>query len=327
MSRRPASTCAPASTSTAAAPSSPTKGTVWFSNFADQRLYRQDRGGEPRPITEAVDRRYADAIVDRDRGLLFAVREDHTDTSREAVNTIVALGLDGEREVVVVEGNDFYSDPRLSPDGTRLCWLAWNHPHLPWDGTELWVGTVAEDGSVGRLADRRRRRRGLDLPAVLVARGSPPLRLRRERLVEPLPARGGRPPQPDAAERRVRPAPVGVPPDHLRLRATEGRIACSWIDLGIGGFGVLEHGRAEEHRERLLELLLRRRRRSTTPTSSPARRLRLRPSSGSRSMATRRRSSEHRSTSRSTRPGSRRRRRSSFRPRATGPLTRSTTRR
>src|SRR5260221_23091 len=124
-------------------------GTGWSSNFADQRLHRQTRGPAPRPITEAVDRRYADAIVDRKRGLLYAVREDHTDTSQEAVNTIVAIGIDGEREVVVVEGNDFYSDPRLSPDGTRLCWLAWNHPHLPWDGTELWVGTVAEDGSVG----------------------------------------------------------------------------------------------------------------------------------------------------------------------------------
>ena len=123
-------------------------GTVWFSNFDDQRLYRQDRGAAPRPITQEVRRRYADAVVDRRRGLLFAVREDHTDSAREAVNTLVKLGLDGEGEEVVVSGADFYSNPRVSPDGSRLCWLSWDHPHLPWDGTDLWTGELGPDGTV-----------------------------------------------------------------------------------------------------------------------------------------------------------------------------------
>jgi dipeptidyl aminopeptidase/acylaminoacyl peptidase len=216
-------------------------GTVWFSNFADQRLHRQDPGADPRPITEAVDRRYADAIVDRARKLLFAVREDHTDTSREAVNTIVALGLDGEGEVVVVEGNDFYSDPRLSPDGTELCWLAWDHPNLPWDGTELWVGKVAEDGSVGssRIVG------GGGEVSIFQPSWSP------EGVLHYVSDESGywnlyR--LEDAGPRNLTPLSAEFAVPQWVFRSTtyafvgDGRIASSWIDLGVGGFGVLEHG-------------------------------------------------------------------------------------
>jgi dipeptidyl aminopeptidase/acylaminoacyl peptidase len=124
-------------------------GTVYFSNFSDQRLYRQDTGAAPRPITPEGDLRYADGVVDRRRSRLICVREDHTGAG-EAINAIVALALDGERATdVLVQGHDFYSTPRLSPDGAQLAWLAWNHPNMPWDGTELWVAPVAEDGRLG----------------------------------------------------------------------------------------------------------------------------------------------------------------------------------
>jgi dipeptidyl aminopeptidase/acylaminoacyl peptidase len=126
-------------------------GTVYFANYRDQRLYRQDPGQEPRPITPEADLRYADGVLDRRRGRIICARQDHTVTGREAVNTLVALDLSGEREAqVLVAGNDFYASPRLSPDGTRLAWLTWNHPNMPWDGTELWVGEVRADGSLGR---------------------------------------------------------------------------------------------------------------------------------------------------------------------------------
>lgn len=126
------------------------RGTVYFSNFADQRLYRQSQGSEPEPLTPATDMRYADPIVDSGRNRLVCVREDHTGGG-EAVNTIVSINLeDGEDAVVLVEGNDFYSSPRLSPDGTRLAWLTWNHPNMPWDGTEVWVGELTTDGRLGR---------------------------------------------------------------------------------------------------------------------------------------------------------------------------------
>ena len=126
------------------------RGTIYFSNFADQRVCRQIPGGEPLPLTPAVDLRYADAVVDRARRRLIGIREDHRDTTREAVNTIVALDVDeGGEGQVLVSGNDFYANPRLSPDGHRLAWLTWNHPNMPWDGCELWVAPVAEDGSLG----------------------------------------------------------------------------------------------------------------------------------------------------------------------------------
>src|SRR4030042_37341 len=124
-------------------------GTVYFSNFADQRLYRQDRGQQPPPITPEADLRYADAVLDRRRGRLVCVREDHR-TGHEAVNTIAAVDVAGLHQGdVLVAGNDFSSPPRLSPDGSRLAWLTWNHPNMPWDGTELWVGEVLENGSLG----------------------------------------------------------------------------------------------------------------------------------------------------------------------------------
>ncbi|HYY57351.1 MAG TPA: prolyl oligopeptidase family serine peptidase, partial [Pyrinomonadaceae bacterium] len=126
-------------------------GIVYFCNFADQRLYRRRQGEAPEAITPAVSMRYADAIADGRRNRLVCVREDHTEAGREAVNTVVSIDLEGEEDGggrVLVSGNDFYSSPRLSPDGSRLAFLTWNHPNMPWDGTELWVCELGEDGSV-----------------------------------------------------------------------------------------------------------------------------------------------------------------------------------
>lgn len=123
-------------------------GAVYFSNFADQRLYLQRGEAAPAAITPAGEFRYADAIIDKARDRLICVREDHSEAGREAVNTLVSLRLDGSETAgeVLVSGNDFYSSPRLSPDGSRLAWLTWNHPNMPWDGSELWVGQLGADG-------------------------------------------------------------------------------------------------------------------------------------------------------------------------------------
>ncbi len=127
------------------------KGTVYFSNFKDQRLYRQSPGQEPQPITPEVDLRYADAVIDDRRNRLICVREDHTTGAPQAVNTIVSIDLaGGGLGDVLVSGNDFYSTPRLNPDGSRIAWLTWNHPNMPWDGTELGVAELNPDGSLGR---------------------------------------------------------------------------------------------------------------------------------------------------------------------------------
>jgi dipeptidyl aminopeptidase/acylaminoacyl peptidase len=127
-------------------------GTVYFAHFADQRLYRQDAGQEPVPLTPAeVDLRYADFRVDTRRNRLIGVREDHRQAGREAVNTIVSLPLDGAHHEgeILVSGNDFYASPRLSPDGEQLIWLTWNHPNMPWNGTELWLAPVHDNGALG----------------------------------------------------------------------------------------------------------------------------------------------------------------------------------
>jgi dipeptidyl aminopeptidase/acylaminoacyl peptidase len=125
-------------------------GSVYFSNFSDQRLYLHKDEAPPRAITPIADIRYADAIIDEKGKRLICVREDHTTSVREAVNTLVSLKLEDNDTSgqVLVSGNDFYASPRLSQDGSRLAWLTWNHPNMPWDGTELWTGKFGEDGQL-----------------------------------------------------------------------------------------------------------------------------------------------------------------------------------
>lgn len=123
-------------------------GVVIFSNFVDQRLYRQQIGGLPEALTPEAAWRYADAVVDRQRNRLICIREDHIDPSDQAVNSVAVVSLETGRSTVLVGGNDFYSSPRLSPDGARLAWLTWNHPNMPWDGCELWVAELDGEGAV-----------------------------------------------------------------------------------------------------------------------------------------------------------------------------------
>ncbi len=124
-------------------------GIVVFSEFADGRLYRLDPGAEaPVPITPAGPWRYADLRPDLARRRFYAVREDHSGDA-EPVNTIVTISLDGGDPRVLVKGSDFVASPRLSPDGTRLAWLEWDHPDMPWDATLLRVAAFEPDGTLG----------------------------------------------------------------------------------------------------------------------------------------------------------------------------------
>jgi dipeptidyl aminopeptidase/acylaminoacyl peptidase len=126
-------------------------GTVYFSNFADQRVYRQAPGSVPVPLTPEENFRFADYQLDARRRRLLCVREDkRLVEGTEDVNTLVAIDVDGDAAGgrVLVQGRDFYASPRLSPDGSKLAWLCWDHPSMPWDAAELWVATVREDGSL-----------------------------------------------------------------------------------------------------------------------------------------------------------------------------------
>jgi hypothetical protein len=123
-------------------------GIVYFSNFADQRLYEQNTGRHPRPITppQTGALRYADGVVDRRRGRIICVREDHT-VPGKVINTLVGVDVaGGAKHQILASSNDFYSTPRLSPDGNRLAWLTWNHPNMSWVATEAWVGELEDNG-------------------------------------------------------------------------------------------------------------------------------------------------------------------------------------
>jgi dipeptidyl aminopeptidase/acylaminoacyl peptidase len=125
------------------------RGAIYFSHFADQRIYCQTLNSPPEPLTPAAKSCYADAIADKPRNRLICVREDNAGEG-ESVNTIVSINLDdGEDIQILTQGNDFYASPRLSPDGSQLSWICWNHPNMPWDGTELWVAEINADGYLG----------------------------------------------------------------------------------------------------------------------------------------------------------------------------------
>jgi dipeptidyl aminopeptidase/acylaminoacyl peptidase len=131
--------------------------TVYCSSFDDSRLYRIDEpGAAPKPVTpESPDPhalRYADGRAFADGGLIVCVRESHGEG--EPVNELVVLPADGSAEPRIIStGRDFYAAPRPSPDGTRLAWLAWDHPHMPFECTDLCVADLAPDGSLSN--DRR----------------------------------------------------------------------------------------------------------------------------------------------------------------------------
>jgi dipeptidyl aminopeptidase/acylaminoacyl peptidase len=137
-----------------------------FANYADQRLYLADEpgpdgaGSAPAPLTPALSRypgttslRFADFVLSPNGGEVWCVQERHEDA--KVTRAIVAVPLDGSaaedagaiRELVT--GADFYAFPTPSPDGRRLAWICWNHPRMPWDGTELRVAAV-EDGVPGK---------------------------------------------------------------------------------------------------------------------------------------------------------------------------------
>jgi dipeptidyl aminopeptidase/acylaminoacyl peptidase len=125
--------------------------TVFFSNFDDQRVYRQDPSGAPRPITPEPDApgalRYADGRLTPDRRTIVCVRESHE--GGEVVNELVAFPSDGSAPpAVLASGHDFYSFPRISPEGRILAWTSWDHPRMPWDGSELWLAEFGDDGTL-----------------------------------------------------------------------------------------------------------------------------------------------------------------------------------
>ncbi|WP_193045369.1 alpha/beta hydrolase family protein [Mycolicibacterium baixiangningiae] len=123
--------------------------TLWFADWADQRVYTITGPATPVPVTPEPEvprgDRWADGCVTADGRWALVVREHHPAGGgpAEVVNEIVMLDATGRLAPrVLVSGPDFVSDPRISSDGGRLCWLQWSHPDMPWDGTELCVADL-----------------------------------------------------------------------------------------------------------------------------------------------------------------------------------------
>jgi dipeptidyl aminopeptidase/acylaminoacyl peptidase len=142
---------------------------VLFTDYVDQRIYRLDlRTGDPTPLTPApgmlAGLRYAEMVLTPNGMQLLCVRESYAPgatagtghETKPVTRAIVAVPLDGSaandpgavRELVT--GSDFFAYPSPSPDGTQLAWIRWNHPQMPWDGTELCVASLDRDGLVGK---------------------------------------------------------------------------------------------------------------------------------------------------------------------------------
>ena len=129
-------------------------GVLYHSNRSDERLVRREPSQpdvEPLALTPVPEvprgLRYADGRTTPDGHWFVCIRETHAVDGLEPANELVAVATDGSHRVqVLVSGPDFVSSPRVSPDGRRLAWIQWNHPELPWDDTELWVGELDRDG-------------------------------------------------------------------------------------------------------------------------------------------------------------------------------------
>jgi len=122
---------------------------IFFSNDADHCIYAIEDGGPPRRLTDPGAVRYADFILDERRRQLIAVCEQAVEP--EARNTLIRLALAGGSPQTLAMGHDFYASPCLDPAGNRVAWIAWNHPNMPWDGSELWTGRFDASGNVDDL--------------------------------------------------------------------------------------------------------------------------------------------------------------------------------
>ncbi len=119
-----------------------TPSVVFFVNFADQNIYRVTRS-DPSAVAVTrtdADTRYADFVYDDTRKRLIAVCERPGERERE--NCLIAIDVDSGATTDLHRGHDFYAAPRIAPDAKQLCFLSWDHPNMPWDGTQLHVAAV-----------------------------------------------------------------------------------------------------------------------------------------------------------------------------------------
>ena len=115
--------------------------TVYFVNGEDQNIYAQAIH-DPRALiqvtTSSADERFADPFYDPVEKRLICVRECHLE-DREPMNDLVAVDVQNGEISHLHQGHDFYAHARLAPSGNKIAFLAWDHPNMPWNGTQLYV--------------------------------------------------------------------------------------------------------------------------------------------------------------------------------------------
>jgi dipeptidyl aminopeptidase/acylaminoacyl peptidase/uncharacterized protein (DUF2132 family) len=211
----------------------------FFTNDADQQLWRLRAGVAPQVLTTEPGMRHADAVIDARHKRLVCVREDHSAGHGAVVNTVVSIKLSNGASTVLASGHAFYATPRLSPNGQQLAWLSWNHPNMPWDGTELWLANVLPDGSL----DTPLKVAGSSTESIFQPSWSPQGELHfisdRSGWWNLYRVRGG-------AVQALHPmaADFGVPQWAFGLSTygfdARGRIVCTWLEAGRSRLGVLD---------------------------------------------------------------------------------------
>ena len=125
-------------------------GNIWFSQDSDSRVYYLQPGKRPEALTPIGPYRFADFILDSYRNRLICVRENHGSVG-EAHNEIVSIDVGNGEMTALFAAADFVAAPSLSPDGTELVWLSWNHPNMPWDDVDLCRAKLKKDGTLDQI--------------------------------------------------------------------------------------------------------------------------------------------------------------------------------
>jgi hypothetical protein len=126
-------------------------GVVYFTQFDDQQLYILIPGHQPQCLNTRPGMRFGDLCYDNRFQRLIAVCEDHRKDDEEAINMIVSVSLDKTGDYrILAAGADFYSSPKISPDGKKLAWIQWKHPNMPWDSSNLYMAEFGDNGKLGK---------------------------------------------------------------------------------------------------------------------------------------------------------------------------------
>jgi len=123
----------------------------YYIEFSDQQVHILNNDGSSEQLTDAKNFRYIDLVVDEKRNRLIAVGEDHSDPAN-IENLLVSIPLtDSQRHEILAKGHDFYASPAISQDGSQLAFITWDHPNMPWDGNELWLCDLNDQGTLENL--------------------------------------------------------------------------------------------------------------------------------------------------------------------------------